>query len=300
MKNRSTLTAVLVALSTVCFLSSSVFAAQNGTLDTNVTPNTYTITVGASDADVTLNNDDVTVLGTNVKLIKNGLGRLIVATNMSTWEGDFDIEAGYVRLSENYADGKQDTGTLTLTPGATIELGGDGVSANRALLRRKYMYIGGYGMNNAGAVFAIGNSQNQIFRGGVNEGASTTYLTSDTYFKCSPTIGPRAGTFRLQGYKLIADGGTFETCAALMHGPGELIMTNSCCLYFENSSQAMLFAGSSSVGPITENIIRLYQGCSIKQGGNGVGGWYPARVPFKVIAEENATLTTGWYPNLGS
>ena len=111
--------------------------------------------------DVTLNSDDIAALGTSTTLIKKGDGRLIIDTNMSEWSGDFGISNGYVRLAAKYADGQHSVGTLRLEPGATIELAG---AANTLYLRRKYIYVGGTGVNGAGAVYSTANTQSQLFR----------------------------------------------------------------------------------------------------------------------------------------
>ena len=264
--NKLTVTALALAVS-----CGTAFADPQGELKDGV----YTITV-AEGADVTLNSDDVGSLGSSVKLVKTGEGRLIIATNMSAWSGDFDIVAGYVRLSASYADGKEKTGTLTLTPGATIELGGDAVGQNLSLLRRNKIYIGGTGVDGKGAVYAVGKSQNQIFRDG------TTYLTANTLFKCSPTMGPRAGTFLLQGHTLTADGGTLEICGDTLKGPGEIHGINGCKIYLENSTSAIMEGTSEN------STIRIDSGASLMQGPQNM--WQKNRCGWKICIDATSTL----------
>lgn len=269
----------LMTLVSPVLLALSALAAPNGVSTTEG----YEITV-ADGTDVTLNSDDITALGTSTALIKKGGGRLIIATNMSAWQGNFGISNGYVRLSENYADGKQGAGTLRLEPGATIELGGTGVAANRTMLRRKNIYIGGMGVGGAGAVYAIGNSQNQILYG------QTLRLTADTLFKCSPTVGPRACSIYFDGHKLTTDGGTLELCGDNVYGPGEIYAINNCKVWMENGTPGT-FNKKASGYVWKENdrsLIRLASGSSIQQSPQKVNS--ATRCEWDIACEGNASF----------
>ena len=117
-----------VRIVVMAFVALAALAGYSAaTVDTSVAGR-VTITVPSGE-DYTITVADTNALSTSNTLIKEGAGRLIMDKNMSAWSGDFGISNGYVRLSENYADGKQGTGTLRLEPGATIELGGTGVGA---------------------------------------------------------------------------------------------------------------------------------------------------------------------------
>ena len=238
-------------------MSLPVLAAQNGVS----TLEGYEITV-ADGTDVTLNSDDITALGTSTALIKKGGGRLIIDTNMSAWSGNFGISNGYVRLMETQADGKQNTGTLRLEPGATIELGGTGVAANKAFLRRQNIYIGGTGVGGAGALYAIGASQNQITYN------CNLYITADTLIKCSPQTGPRVAQMYCNGHTITVDGGTFDMCSDHVYGPGEIHAINGCKIWFENGTPGQFYRKHSSYTwrEGDRSVIRLDSGTSIQEG----------------------------------
>ena len=277
-------------------MSLPVLAAQNGVS----TAEGYEITV-ADGTDVTLNSDDITALGTSTALIKKGGGRLIIATDMSAWSGNFGISNGYVRLSETYADGKDGTGTLRLEPGATIELGGTGVAANKSMLHRKYIYIGGTGVNGEGAVYAIGNSQNQIFRcSTAGAGLCEFYLTADTLFKCSPTIGPRAGRMYFNGHKLTVDGGTFDACGQYIYGPGEIHAINGCKVWLENGTPGMVYRKTNPYvwGENDRSVIRLDSGCSIQESPQSINS--TIRCEWDIVCEGDATFISAPQANNGN
>ncbi len=272
-------------------MSLPALAAQNGVL----TSEGYEITV-ADGTDVTLNSDDISALATNTTstaLIKKGGGRLIIATNMSGWSGDFGISNGYVRLATAFADGKQDTGTLRLEPGATIELGGTGVAKNQIMLRRQYIYIGGTGVGGAGAMYAIGNSQNQILR------SDNLHLTADTLFKCSPMMGPRGSSMYFNGHKLTVDGGIFDVCSVKMYGPGELHAINNCKVFMENATPGTFYRKHSDYTwrEGDRSVIRLESGASIEQGPQRVT---PIRCEWDLVCEGNASFISSPSTGIGS
>ena len=95
----------------IAFAAAMSLGLNAATIDTSVAGQ-VTITVPANE-DYTLSVADTNALSTSKTLIKEGLGRLIIDKNMSAWSGNFGISNGYVRLSESYADGKENTGLGT-------------------------------------------------------------------------------------------------------------------------------------------------------------------------------------------
>ena len=267
----------LSAALAILHFSFSTLHSLAATVDTSVAGQ-VTITVEDNE-DYTITVADTNALATANTLIKKGGGRLIIDKNMSTWSGDFGISNGYVRLSESYADGKQGTGTLRLEPGATIELGGTGVAANKAMLRRQNVYIGGTGVGGAGAIYAIEKSQNQIGYG------QNFRLTADTLFKCSPVTGPRAGSMYFNGYKLTADGGTLELCGEIIYGPGEIHAINGCRVYLENATPGNMYRAPT--GYVWQEgdraIIRLGNNAYIEEGPQYV--WQATKCPWDIVCE---------------
>ena len=111
---------IALALGVCAVAAHSVaFAAAN--VDTSV-PGQVTITVGADDPDYTLQPADVTALGANNKLIKDGMGRLIISTDIkAAYDGEIEIVAGYLRTTLNGALGGTTKGTVVKS-GGTLEI----------------------------------------------------------------------------------------------------------------------------------------------------------------------------------
>ena len=277
-----------VRIVVMAFVSLAAFAGYSAaTVDTSV-PGQVTITVPPGE-DYTITVSDTNALSTSNTLIKEGAGRLIIDKNMSAWSGDFGISNGYVRLSGNYADGKHSTGTLRLEPGATIELAG---AANTFYLRRKYIYVGGTGVNGAGAVYSTANTQSQLFRCDTSGVVCELRLTADTLFKCSPTMGPSAGTMYFNGHKLTVDGGTFEMRGETVYGPGELHAINNCKVWMENGTPGTFYKKASGYawGANDRSVIRLDSGCSIQQSPQKVQDWVKTRCEWDIACEGDASF----------
>ena len=277
-----------VRLVVMAFVALAAFAGYSATTDDTSVPGQVTITVPSGE-DYTITVADTNALSTSKTLIKEGAGRLIMDKNMSGWEGDFGISNGYVRLSGNYADGKHSTGTLRLEPGATIELAG---AANTLYLRRRYIYVGGTGVNGAGAVYSTANTQSQLFRCDSSSVSCELRLTADTLFKCSPTMGPSAGTMYFNGHKLTVDGGTFEMRGETVYGPGELYAINNCKVWMENGTPGSFYKKLSNYawGASDRSVIRLASGSSIQQSPQKIGAWLPNRCEWDVECEGDASF----------
>ncbi len=277
------LLAVLAILHSTSFTLHSLAAM----VDTSVAGQ-VTITVEDNEGDYTITAADANALATSNALIKKGGGRLVMNRDLSHWKGDFGISNGYVRLMTSWADGTNDntrTRTLRLEPGATIELGGSGVAANRSLLRQHNIYIGGTGVGGAGALCAIGNSQNQIMYN------CTVHLTADTLFKCSPTVGPRATqAMYFNGHKLTADGGTLELCGDTIYGPGEIYAINGCRVWMENGTPGWMYRSPS--GYVWKDgdkaVIRLGPDAKIQEGPQRIQT--AKKCEWDVVCEGDATI----------
>lgn len=99
-----------------------VCGAQQGTM----VGGEYVVSVPSGD--VTLNADDVSALGTSTTLVKQGVGRLVIASDLVGWTGELRIEAGYVRAQHvgamGYAVATATSGGVVVKSGGTLELDG--------------------------------------------------------------------------------------------------------------------------------------------------------------------------------
>lgn len=216
MKKACCLLAVALAAVPVCF--SAVGELVGGE---------YVVSV-ASGVDVTLDAGDISSLGANVNLVKKGLGRLIIASDLVGWVGEARIEEGYLRVRHlgalGYTDKDATSGGLVVKNGGTLEIDGSVIMNNNAtvLSCKKYTLEGTGVGGTAGAVYVYNGSSYWY-------GTGKLVFTGDTTFKADRNdrqLDMRYGPVDFNGHTITADGIRLCICNGTPSNIGNFVVLN--------------------------------------------------------------------------
>ncbi len=210
-----------VLLGLVLSASVGAFAAANGAINSD---GDYEVTVASGD--VVLSAEDVTALGTHVNLVKKGLGRLIIDTNLRTagWDGEVRVKEGYLRARQLGALGKTSKGTF-VSDGATFEVDGSVVGGNNTtgFLNGEPFTIIGRGMQvdgvDQGVIRNVANDQYPGV-GKVTMLGNCLYATGK---ENSYRLDCRSATLDMNGYTLTTRG-YFALTVATIANPGNIVV----------------------------------------------------------------------------
>lgn len=211
----------------VCALAGAFVAeaAQQGTM----VGGEYVMSVPSGD--VTLNTDDIAALGTGVSLVKQGEGRLVIASDLVGWTGELRIEAGYVRAQHvgamGYALDTATRGGVVVKSGGTLEIDGaqlpSGGSKTYAQCHRYFLEGTGVG-GTAGAIRLINASSYWC------GSPIVVVLTGDTTFTADSAARQLdiryAPKYDMGGHTLTLDGIRFCVCNGDVKNPGNYVVKN--------------------------------------------------------------------------
>ena len=229
-----------VATLLAAFCAGELFAATVTTADGVVTIDV------PSGENYTLSASDVSALtSTSCDLQKNGVGRLIISTDLKTkgWDGEIVVKAGYLRTTLNGALGGVTKGTV-IESGATLEIEDNSVEYAK-IHKGEPFSIGGEGVDGCGAVYAIKGenpdsgksiSTNMMF------GDSSVTLTSDTLVgyagddaSINGSCGFRGATVDMGGHTLtFKKGANHGFFGGVIKNPGRINVEAGIKLTLEN------------------------------------------------------------------